>query len=123
MTVQLTSPTDFLNAQYYTEISLGIPAQTIEQLVGSQHPVRLDGLLPSQQYDASLSSSYKVNGSSFSTKYGSGSMEGFVSRGTLSIGDLTIKDQLCLKVQDACMSALTGMDINLPGGSLSVYLT
>jgi saccharopepsin len=46
------------------------------------------------KFDSSASSTYKENGTSFSIKYGSGSMEGFVSRDRLRIGDLTIEDQL-----------------------------
>lgn len=46
------------------------------------------------KFDSSASSTYKENGTSFSIKYGSGSMEGFVSRDHLRIGDLTIEDQL-----------------------------
>jgi len=46
------------------------------------------------KFDSSASSTFKKNGSSFSIKYGSGSMEGFVSRDHLKIGDLTIEDQL-----------------------------
>ncbi len=44
------------------------------------------------KYDSSASSTYKANGSEFSIQYGSGSMEGFVSRDVLTIGDLTVKD-------------------------------
>ncbi|KAG6855361.1 hypothetical protein H0H87_004355 [Tephrocybe sp. NHM501043] len=93
---------NFMNAQYYTEISLGSPAQPFKVMLdtGSSNlwvpstQCTSIGCFLHNKYDASLSSSYKVNGSSFSIKYGSGSMEGFVSRDTLSIGDLTIKDQL-----------------------------
>lgn len=45
------------------------------------------------KYDSSSSSTYKSNGSSFEIRYGSGSMEGFVSNDALSIGDLTIRNQ------------------------------
>lgn len=45
------------------------------------------------KYDSSASSTFKANGSSFSIQYGSGSMEGFVSQDTLTIGDITIKHQ------------------------------
>ncbi|KAG6866482.1 hypothetical protein C0991_004000 [Blastosporella zonata] len=65
--------TNFMNAQYYTEVTLGNPAQT---------------------YDSSASSTYKANGSTFSIQYGSGSMEGFVSSDTLTIGDIAIPNQL-----------------------------
>lgn len=45
------------------------------------------------KYDSSSSSTYKKNGSEFAIQYGSGSLEGFVSRDTVTIGDITIKDQ------------------------------
>ncbi|KAG6912295.1 aspartic proteinase precursor [Tephrocybe rancida] len=45
------------------------------------------------KYDSSSSSTYKQNGSTFSIRYGSGSMEGFVSNEKLTIGDLSIKGQ------------------------------
>lgn len=45
------------------------------------------------KYDSKSSSTYKANGTEFSIQYGSGSMEGFVSQDTLTIGDLTIEDQ------------------------------
>lgn len=46
------------------------------------------------KYDSSSSSTYKSNGSEFAIQYGSGSLSGFVSQDTISIGDLTIKNQL-----------------------------
>jgi saccharopepsin len=45
------------------------------------------------KYDSSASSTYKKNGSDFEIHYGSGSLTGFVSQDTMSIGDLTIKKQ------------------------------
>ena len=93
--------TNFMNAQYYTEISLGSPPQTFKVILdtGSSNL-----WVPSTQctsiacflhtkYDSSASSSYKANGTEFKIQYGSGSMEGFVSNDNLRIGDLNIKGQ------------------------------
>lgn len=38
-------------------------------------------------YDSSASSSYKADGQSFKISYGSGSIDGFVSRDTAKLGD------------------------------------
>lgn len=46
------------------------------------------------KYDSSSSSTYKSNGTSFEIRYGSGSMEGFVSKDNFAIGDLQVKNML-----------------------------
>jgi saccharopepsin len=46
------------------------------------------------KYDSSSSSTYKKNGSEFEIRYGSGSLSGYVSQDTMTIGDLKIKDQI-----------------------------
>jgi saccharopepsin len=45
------------------------------------------------KYDSSASSTHKKNGSSFEIRYGSGSLSGYVSQDTLTIGDMKIKKQ------------------------------
>jgi len=93
--------TNFMNAQYYTEISLGTPAQTFKVILdtGSSNL-----WVPSKQctsiacflhtkYDSSASQTHKANGTTFEIQYGSGSMEGFVSNDNLIIGDLTLEGQ------------------------------
>ncbi|EDK43666.1 vacuolar aspartic protease precursor [Lodderomyces elongisporus NRRL YB-4239] len=93
--------TNYLNAQYFTEIQLGTPPQTFKVIldtgssnlwVPSKDCSSLACFLHSK-YDHDASSSYKANGSEFSIQYGSGSMEGYISQDILSIGDLVIPKQ------------------------------
>lgn len=45
------------------------------------------------KYDSSQSSTYKANGTDFEIRYGSGSLSGYVSQDTMTIGDLVVKHQ------------------------------
>jgi len=92
---------NFMNAQYFTEISLGNPPQTFKVVldtgssnlwVPSKDCTSIACFLHTK-YDSSASSTYKANGTKFEIHYGSGSMEGFVSNDVLTIGDLHIKKQ------------------------------
>ncbi|KAJ7283616.1 endopeptidase [Mycena rebaudengoi] len=93
--------TNFMNAQYFAEIQLGSPPQAFKVIldtgssnlwVPSTSCTSIACFLHAK-YDSSASSTYKANGSAFAIHYGSGSMEGFVSSDTLSIGDLTMTKQ------------------------------
>ncbi|KAI0750805.1 aspartic peptidase A1 [Daedaleopsis nitida] len=92
---------NFMNAQYFAEISLGSPPQNFKVILdtGSSNlwvpSVKCTSIacFLHTKYDSSASSTYKANGSEFSIQYGSGSMEGFVSQDTLTIGDISIKKQ------------------------------
>ena len=46
------------------------------------------------QYDHKESSTYKENGTHFEIRYGSGSMEGFVSEDTVCVADVCVQNQL-----------------------------
>jgi saccharopepsin len=92
---------NFANAQYFAEITLGTPPQEFKVVldtgssnlwVPSAGCTSIACFLHAK-YDSSSSSTHKPNGSTFEIHYGSGSMEGFVSRDSLSIGDITIKNQ------------------------------
>lgn len=93
--------TNYMNAQYFTEVLLGTPAQTFKVILdtGSSNlwvPSKDCGSLACYlhtKYDHESSTTYKANGSEFLIQYGSGSMEGYISQDTLTIGDLVIPKQ------------------------------
>ncbi|EKM80080.1 hypothetical protein AGABI1DRAFT_113304 [Agaricus bisporus var. burnettii JB137-S8] len=92
---------NFMNAQYFTEIQIGSPPQTFKVILdtGSSNlwvpSVKCTSIacFLHTKYDSGQSSTYKANGSTFEIQYGSGAMEGFVSQDQLQIGDLTINGQ------------------------------
>jgi len=92
---------NFLNAQYFSEISIGTPPQDFKVVLdtGSSNlwvpstSCNSIACFLHTKYDSSASSTYKKNGSSFEIHYGSGSLEGFISNDVVQIGDLKIKGQ------------------------------
>ncbi|BGP33842.1 aspartic proteinase precursor [Rhodotorula toruloides] len=92
---------NFANAQYYHEITIGTPPQTFKVIPDSGSSnlwvpsVKCSSIacFLHAKYDSSQSSTYKANGSDFAIRYGSGSLEGFISSDTVSVGDLQIKHQ------------------------------
>ncbi|XP_041456565.1 lysosomal aspartic protease-like [Lytechinus variegatus] len=94
---------DYLDAQYYGEISLGTPRQnfTVVFDTGSADlwvPSVKCGFLDvacrfHHKYDSSKSSTYVANGTKWSLQYGSGACSGFVSEDTIQLGGLKAKSQ------------------------------
>lgn len=93
--------TNYMNAQYFTEIQLGSPPQSFKVILdtGSSNlwvpSVDCSSLACylHQKYDHEASSSYSKNGTKFAIQYGSGSLEGYISQDTLTFGDLVIPNQ------------------------------
>uniref|UniRef100_A0A7S1Z4I8 Peptidase A1 domain-containing protein n=1 Tax=Ditylum brightwellii TaxID=49249 RepID=A0A7S1Z4I8_9STRA len=90
---------DFSNAQYYGSVSIGTPPQSFKVIfdTGSSNLwVPKEGCshcgykifgLGKDKYDHSKSSSYTENGEEFKIVYGSGAVNGFFSKETVTVSD------------------------------------
>ncbi|KAF9930361.1 Vacuolar protease A [Modicella reniformis] len=92
---------NFLNAQYYGEVSIGTPPQTFKVVfdTGSSNlwipsrKCRSISCFLHHKFDSSRSSTYKANGTTFGITYGSGSVEGFISNDVIQLGGLQVNNQ------------------------------
>ncbi|KAL7270691.1 aspartic proteinase precursor [Rhizina undulata] len=92
---------NFLDAQYFAEISLGTPPQKFKVVLdtGSSNlwvPSSQCGSIACylhNKYNSEESKTYKPNGTSFEIRYGSGSLSGFTSQDVLRIGELKVDGQ------------------------------
>lgn len=93
---------DYMNAQYYGEVSVGTPPQTFRVIfdTGSSNlwvpstKCKAIACWFHTKYDDSKSSTYKKNGTTFAIQYGSGPVSGIVSVDKVTLGgDLVIPQQ------------------------------
>jgi phytepsin len=94
---------NYLDAQYYGTIGLGTPPQEF-QVVMDTGSANL--WIPSKKchfsipcwlhhrFDAGKSSTYEPDGRPFAIHYGTGSLEGFLSKDVATIGDVEVKGQV-----------------------------
>jgi len=87
---------DYMNTQYFLEVSLGSDNQkfTVVPDTGSSNlwvyssNCHAIACKTHSQYDETSTDSYVEDGQDFNISYGSGSIEGFVSRDTACVGDI-----------------------------------
>ncbi|XP_053101347.1 renin [Hemicordylus capensis] len=95
-----TTLTNYLDVQYYGEISIGTPAQIFKVIfdTGSanlwvpshQCSPLFSACVSHNRYDSSRSSTYMPNGTKIAIQYGQGNMKGFLSKDVVIVADIPI---------------------------------
>eukprot|EP01062_Namystynia_karyoxenos_P014401 TRINITY_DN1518_c0_g1_i4.p2 TRINITY_DN1518_c0_g1~~TRINITY_DN1518_c0_g1_i4.p2 ORF type:complete len:564 (+),score=226.69 TRINITY_DN1518_c0_g1_i4:73-1692(+) len=96
---------DYQDAQYYGEISVGTPPQTMQVIydTGSSNlwvPNKKPVLSFHKLYNHDKSSTYRANGTIFNIQYGSGPVSGFYSADTVDIGGVSVPDYTFAEVNN-----------------------
>mmetsp|Transcript_22247 Transcript_22247/g.66785 ORF Transcript_22247/g.66785 Transcript_22247/m.66785 type:complete len:371 (-) Transcript_22247:54-1166(-) len=96
---------DYENAQYYGDIEVGTPGQTMSVVfdTGSSNlwvPDKKPFASGHKIYTHDDSSTYVANGTKFAIEYGSGPVAGVYSRDTVAVGDLVLENYLFAEVND-----------------------
>lgn len=104
--VDIVSLKNYLDAQYYGEISIGSPPQKFTVIfdtgssnlwVPSSKCYFSIACFLHPKYKSSKSSTYTKIGKSCSITYGSGAISGFLSQDNVGVGDLVVKDQVFIE--------------------------
>jgi len=98
---------DYQDAQYFGEISVGSPPQSVEVIydTGSSNlwvPDVKKGIagLFHHIYTHDKSSTYQANGTTFNIQYGSGPVSGFYSKDTMTLGGIEVPDYTFAEVNN-----------------------
>ncbi|XP_069760180.1 uncharacterized protein [Narcine bancroftii] len=92
---------NYMDAQYYGEISIGTPPQTFTVVfdtgssnlwVPSAYCIS-DACKSHQRFQSFFSSTYSPKGSSFSIRYGTGQIVGMLGKDKVRIGNITVQGQ------------------------------